>query len=103
MRKPIDILSAGELLVDFITAEFVQTLDEASLFKRIPGGSPANLAMNMARLGNNAILAASVGNDDMGDVLRNYFDGSVTRLVSHLTEEEKLSAEELEALRRLLD
>lgn len=72
MRRPIDILSAGELLVDFITAEFVQTLDEASLFKRIPGGSPANLAMNMARLGNKAMLAASVGNDDMGDVLRNY-------------------------------
>jgi fructokinase len=65
-------LSAGELLVDFITAEFVQTLDEATLFKRIPGGSPANLAMNMARLGNKAMLAACVGKDDMGDVLRNY-------------------------------
>lgn len=74
MRRPIDILSAGELLVDFITAEFVQTLDEASLFKRIPGGSPANLAMNMARLGNNTMLAACVGNDDMGSVLRNYVE-----------------------------
>ena len=72
MQRPIDILSAGELLVDFITAEFVQTLDEASLFKRIPGGSPANLAMNMARLGNKAMLVACVGNDDMGNVLRNY-------------------------------
>jgi fructokinase len=72
MRRPIDILSAGELLVDFITAEFVQTLEEAALFKRVPGGSPANLCMNMARLGNNTMLAASVGNDDMGTVLRNY-------------------------------
>ena len=72
MRRAIDILSAGELLVDFITAEFVQNLDEAMLFKRIPGGSPANLCMNMARLGNNTMLAASVGNDDMGAVLRNY-------------------------------
>lgn len=74
MRRPIDILSAGELLVDLITAEFVQTLDEASLFKRIPGGSPANLAMNMARLGNKTMLAACVGNDDMGGVLRNYVE-----------------------------
>lgn len=74
MQRPIDILSAGELLVDFITAEFVQTLDEASLFKRIPGGSPANLAMNMARLGNKAMLVACVGNDDMGNVLRNYVE-----------------------------
>ncbi len=72
MRRPIDILSAGELLVDFITAEFVQSLDEATLFKRVPGGSPANLCMNMARLGNQTMLIASVGNDDMGTVLRNF-------------------------------
>lgn len=72
MRKSIDILAAGELLVDFITAEFVHTLDEAVLFKRIPGGSPANLVMNMARLGNNAMLVSSVGNDDIGGVLSNY-------------------------------
>ncbi len=72
MRRPIDILSAGELLVDFITAEFASTLDEATLFQRIPGGSPANLCMNMARLGNQAMLVACVGNDDMGTVLRNY-------------------------------
>ncbi len=72
MRRKIDIFCAGELLVDFITAEFVQTLDEATLFKRVPGGSPANLCMNMARLGNETLLAASVGNDDMGTVLKNY-------------------------------
>jgi len=72
MGRSTDILCAGELLVDFITAEFVRTLDEATLFRRIPGGSPANLCMNMARLGNNAILSASVGNDDMGTVLKNY-------------------------------
>ena len=72
MRRAIDLLSAGELLVDFITAEFAQNLEEGSLFKRVPGGSPANLCMNMARLGGNTMLAASVGNDDMGSVLRNY-------------------------------
>lgn len=72
MRRPIDVLCAGELLVDFITAEFAQTLDEATLFKRLPGGSPANLCMNMARLGNKAMLVAAVGNDDMGGVLVNY-------------------------------
>lgn len=76
MRRTIDILSAGELLVDFVTAEFVQTLDEATLFKRIPGGNPANLAINMARLGNNAMLAATVGNDDMGGVLINHLQRS---------------------------
>ena len=71
MRRPIDILSAGEILIELATAEFVQTPDEVSLFKRIPGGSSANFAMNMARLGNKTILAACTGNDDMGEVLRN--------------------------------
>lgn len=72
MGRPIDIICAGELLVDFATAEFAQTPDEATLFRRIPGGSPANLSMNMARLGGKAMLAATVGNDDMGTVLKNY-------------------------------
>jgi sugar/nucleoside kinase (ribokinase family) len=72
MRRSIDILCAGELLVEFVTAEFVQTLDEGTLFKRIPGGSPATLCMNMCRLGNTALLVAAVGNDDMGTVLKNY-------------------------------
>lgn len=43
------------------------------------------------------------GRRSLGDVLRNYFDGSVSRLVSHLAEEEKLSKGELEKLMRLLD
>jgi sugar/nucleoside kinase (ribokinase family) len=85
MRKTYDILCAGELLVDFITAEFVQTLDEATLFKRIPGGSPANLAMNMARLGNKGMLVATVGTDDMGGVLKNYV-GRLGVDVSFLTQ-----------------
>lgn len=72
MQRETDILCAGELLVDMITAEFANSLDEAENFKRIPGGSPANLCMNMARLGNKTVLAATVGNDDMGTVLKNY-------------------------------
>jgi len=72
MRRTIDILSAGELYIDFVTAEFAQTLEEGMLFKRTPSGNPANLAVNMARLGNKAMLAATVGNDDMGKVLMGY-------------------------------
>lgn len=72
MGRTIDIFCAGELLVDFTTAEFVRTPDEATLFRRLPGGSPANLSMNMARLGKKAMLAATVGSDEMGNVLKNY-------------------------------
>lgn len=43
------------------------------------------------------------GKRSLSDVLRAYFDGSVARLVSNLVQEEKLSAEELEELRRKLE
>lgn len=72
MGRTTDIFCAGEILVDFATAEFVRTPDEATLFRRLTGGSPANLSMNMARLGKKAMLAATVGTDDMGGVLKNH-------------------------------
>jgi sugar/nucleoside kinase (ribokinase family) len=71
-KNKIDILCVGELLIDMISYDFAETMDEAELFKRIPGGSPANLGMNMKRLGNNVRLAATVGKDDMGHYLMKY-------------------------------
>ncbi|MBK8704241.1 MAG: sugar kinase [Saprospiraceae bacterium] len=68
--RPIDIVSAGELLVDFISSRFVRDLQKAVNFKRLQGGSPANLCINMARLGNASKLVATVGNDQMGVFLR---------------------------------
>ncbi|MFN3381732.1 MAG: carbohydrate kinase family protein, partial [Runella zeae] len=38
-------------------------------FRRFQGGSPANLAANMARLGNSTALVACVGNDNLGTYL----------------------------------
>ncbi|MEM1327838.1 MAG: PfkB family carbohydrate kinase [Bacteroidota bacterium] len=67
--KQIDIVCAGELLIDLISENFADHLDEADNFKRIQGGSPANLGMNMARLGKKVQLVASVGQDDMGTFL----------------------------------
>lgn len=71
-NRQYGILSAGELLIDFISSEFASNLDEAVDFKRILGGSPANLAMNMARLGVNTKLVATIGNDDMGKYAARY-------------------------------
>lgn len=71
-HKKIDILAAGELLIDFISTDFAENLDEVQSFRRIQGGSPANMCMNMARLGKKAKLLASLGNDDMGHYLLKY-------------------------------
>ena len=70
--KPIDIISVGELLIDMISIDFADKIDEVETFKRIVGGSPANLAMNMRRLGNNVRLVSTVGRDDMGNFLMDF-------------------------------
>ena len=70
--KPIDIISVGELLIDMMSADYADTIDAAVMFKKLPGGSPANLAMNMKRLGKNVRLISTVGNDDLGNYLFNF-------------------------------
>lgn len=71
-NRPFDILSVGELLIDLMSVEFADSLTDISTFQRHPGGSPANLCMNMARLDNSTKLVATVGKDDMGQFLLNY-------------------------------
>ena len=70
-----DIVVAGELLVDFITKDYVDSLEDAHVFERFKGGSGANLSCNMALLGCKAALVSTVGNDDMGLYLKNAVDG----------------------------
>jgi sugar/nucleoside kinase (ribokinase family) len=70
--KTIDILAVGELLIDMISTDFAESMDAVESYRRIPGGSPSNLGMNMKRLGNNVRLISSVGKDGFGDFLMNY-------------------------------
>lgn len=84
MEKDLDIIAAGELLIDFISTDFAETLEEVSQFKKLPGGSPANLAGNIARLGKKASLVSAVGRDDLGDYLHQYVSALGLDL-SHLT------------------
>jgi fructokinase len=71
-NKTIDVLSVGELLIDLISTDFAENFEGVENFKRIPGGSPANLGMNMMRLGNRVRLVACVGQDAMGGYLSDY-------------------------------
>lgn len=69
MRKYI-LLSAGELLVDLLGTELSTSLLDAPTFRKIQGGSPANLAANMARLGGQVALVSCVGDDNLGVFLK---------------------------------
>lgn len=71
-----DILSAGEFLVDLVSHRKGQHLTDASLFERMPGGSAANIAVNMAQLGNSAVLLSAIGNDGFGEYLKKHLKAS---------------------------
>lgn len=67
--RPYTLLAVGELLADFIGHYVATSLLDSVDFRRFQGGSPANMAANMARLGNKTAMVACVGNDNIGRYL----------------------------------
>lgn len=65
--KSIDIISIGEVLIDFIGHEINTSINRTKDYHRFLGGSPTNVAVNASRLGLNAVLVASCGQDGLGD------------------------------------
>ena len=65
--KNIDILCVGEVLIDFIGHQHGVQINNTRDYHRYLGGSPANVAMNMARLGLRPILVSTVGEDGFGE------------------------------------
>ncbi len=66
----IDVLSVGEVVVDFIATEAADELERAGGFRRYLGGSVTNVAANVARLGGRTAVAARVGDDAFGRFAR---------------------------------
>lgn len=69
LNSPVDLLAVGEVLVDLISKEEADSFIEADNFERYFGGSPANIAMNLARFGKKTALISRVGYDGLGDYL----------------------------------
>ena len=69
MQSP-EIICTGEVLVDLISTEYSEDFRSAATYERLPGGSPANLAMNLAQIGCRVGLVACLGKDDSGALLR---------------------------------
>ncbi len=69
MKKNIDILCVGEVLIDFIGHQSGVLINNTRDYHRYLGGSPTNVAMNSARLGLNPIMVSSVGNDGFGEYI----------------------------------
>lgn len=66
--KRFDVLTIGETLVDCIAQEKGIPLTHVTHFKEYLGGSPANIACAVARLGGRSGLISKVGNDVVGQM-----------------------------------
>ena len=71
--RPLDIIPMGRIAIDFNPVDYNRPLSESTTFKKYLGGSPANIAVGMARLGNKAGFIASISDDQFGDFVENYF------------------------------
>jgi sugar/nucleoside kinase (ribokinase family) len=66
----LDLLAVGETLVDFISVEETDWLRNAYTFRKHQGGSPANIAVYVAKLGGQAAVISKTGIGAMGQFLK---------------------------------
>ncbi|MCP3161764.1 carbohydrate kinase family protein [Myxococcus qinghaiensis] len=69
-ESPLDVVCFGETLVDFLPSEQGKRVREVAAWHPCPGGSPANVAVGVARLGLRPAMLGVVGSDEFGHFLR---------------------------------
>ncbi len=69
-KSSIDLLSIGETLVDFISVEQTDWLRNATTFRRYLGGSPANIAVNVSKLGGTSAVISKTGIGAFGKFIK---------------------------------
>ena len=74
MSKPLDFIPIGRIAIDFNPTDMYMPLSESSNFNKYVGGSPANIAVGLARLGCKVGFCGCVSNDQFGDFVVNYFE-----------------------------
>ncbi len=64
--SPLDVLCVGETLIDLIATHPTSSLTAVESYERHLGGSPTNVAVQVARLGGRAAVASKVGGGPLG-------------------------------------
>lgn len=71
--REIDIIPMGRIGVDLNANEIHRPMEETETFTKYVGGSPANIAIGMARLGKKVGFIGRVADDQFGRFVVNYF------------------------------
>ena len=73
LTKPLHIIPVGRVAIDFNPTDYNRPLNESSNFNKYLGGSPANIAVGMARLGNRVGFLGRVSDDQFGTFVTDFF------------------------------
>lgn len=73
-NKPYDLILLGRVAIDFNPIDYYKTLAESQTFKKYVGGSPANIAVGLSRLGKKCGFFARVSDDRFGEFVVDYFN-----------------------------
>lgn len=73
-NKEFDMVLLGRIAIDFNPVDYFKTLSESSTFKKYVGGSPANTAVGLARLGKKCGFFAAISDDRFGEYVTEYFN-----------------------------
>lgn len=71
--KPLDVIPIGRIAIDFNPTDMNRPLSESRNFNKYVGGSPANIAVGLARLGKKVGFIGKVSDDQHGDFVIDYF------------------------------
>lgn len=72
--RPLDIIPVGRIAIDFNPTDMNRPLSESEHFNKYLGGSPANIAVGMARLGRKVGFLGRISDDAFGDFVQGYFE-----------------------------
>jgi len=71
--RPLDVIPVGRVAIDFNPTDYYKPLSESENFNKYLGGSPANIAVGLARLGRKVGFLGKVSDDQFGDFVTNFF------------------------------
>ena len=72
--RALDIIPIGRIAIDFNPVDNNRPLEESRVFNKYVGGSPANIAVGMAKLGKKTGFIAKVSNDQFGRFVVGFFN-----------------------------
>ena len=72
-NRKYDLIVIGRIAIDFNPLDYFKPLSESQQYRKYLGGSPANVAVGLARLGKKVGFFAKVSDDQFGDYVTDFF------------------------------